>query len=97
MYYAHELQQIMQNNAKDYLNTALQEIDDEMLNAAIKGTNKVEICLNFLCNKIRVAYWSDEDCDYITNVLRTFGYEVSVSKEHSNSFKVALYYVTIKW
>lgn len=98
MYYAYELQNIMHNNARNYLNTALQEIDDKLLDAATRGEDRVEICLNFLCNKTRVAYWSDEDCNYITNTLRTFGYEIiSVRKEHPNSFKVTLYYVTIKW
>lgn len=98
MYYAYELHEIMEEAKENYLDIILKEIDDHMYSAAAKGQDRIEICLNFLCNKIKIAYWTDEDCNDITNILRKFGYEiVSVRKEHPYSSKATLYFVTIHW
>lgn len=98
MHYAHELHEMMEDANRNYLDIALKEIDDRMLSAATKGQDRIEICFNFFCDKIRVAYWSDEDCDNITDLLKTFGYEiVAIRKEHPYGSQATLYYATIKW
>lgn len=98
MHYAHELHEIMEDANKNYFSIALKEIDDQMLSAATKGQDRIEICLNFLCDKIRVPYWTDEDCNNITNMLKDFGYEiVKIRLEHPYNSKATLYFVTIKW
>lgn len=98
MHDAYELREIMEEANKNHFNIFLREIDDCMYSAAIKGQDRVEICFNFLCDKLRVAYWTDEDCNNITNILKEFGYEiVNIRKEHYYGSKETLYFVTVKW
>jgi hypothetical protein len=92
MHYAHEM---MEKANKNYFNIVLKEIDS----AAAKGQDRTEICLNFLHDKLRVAYWTDEDCNNITNILKEFGYKTQkIRKEltypDSNE---CLYFVTVSW
>lgn len=97
MHYAYELHEITETAKENYLDIILKEMEDYMYSTAIKGQDRIEICFNFLYRQ-KVTYWSDKDCNNITDILKKFGYEiVSVRKEHPYNSKYTLYFVTIKW